>query len=455
MPKDYYKVVIIGAGPAGLFAASELAESGIEDVLVIEKGKDAEKRKCPVRQYTRCMKCKPCNILCGVGGAGCLSDGKLNLRADIGGNLNEFTDKPDELIKKIDEIFLKHGCPKKIYGKNLKDLEKISSQYGIHFIPIPQRHIGSDRLPSVISSFKREIEEKGISFYLEREVKEIENNKNFILHLDGEEIECSYLLVAVGRSGAEWLSLQANKLGIKTRYAPLDLGVRVEVPSVVMEDVVKKAWDPKFHIYTPTYDDFIRTFCTCPNGFVVMEDYGKYISVNGHSSINEKSQNTNFAFLVRISLTQPVENTTAYGTAIASMATVIGGRKPILQRLGDLKSGRRSTWERIGKSYVEPTLRDATPGDISMALPHRIVTDVIEGLDKLAKVIPGVAEDSTLLYAPEIKFYSMRFVVDKNMETNLKNFFVAGDGAGLSRGIVSSAATGILAARGIIEKLKG
>ena len=455
MPKSYYKVVIIGAGPAGLFAASELAENGINDVLVIEKGKDVDKRKCPIKQYTKCMKCRPCNILCGVGGAGCLSDGKLNLRADIGGNLNEFSEHADELIKKIDDKFLKHGAPKKLYGKNLKELEKISSQYGIRFIPIPQRHIGSDKLPSLISSFKKELEAEGIKFYLEREAKEIEKNKNFIIHLEGEKIECSYLIVATGRSGAEWLSMQANKLEIKTRYAPVDIGVRVEVPSVVMEDVVEKAWDPKFHIYSNTYDDFIRTFCTCPNGFVVMEDYGKYISVNGHSLINEKSENTNFAFLVRISLTQPVENTTAYGMAIASMATVIGGKKPILQRLGDLKAGRRSTWERIGKSYVEPSLKNATPGDISMALPHRIVTDIIEGLDRLAKVIPGVAEDSTLLYAPEIKFYSMRFEVSKNMETNLKNFFVAGDGAGLARGIVASAATGILAARGIIEKLKG
>ncbi|MEM2934899.1 MAG: NAD(P)/FAD-dependent oxidoreductase [Candidatus Thermoplasmatota archaeon] len=455
MLKGYYKVVIIGAGPAGLFAASELAKNGIDDVLIIERGKDVSERKCLVKQYTKCMRCRPCNILCGVGGAGCLSDGKLNLRADIGGNLNEFCQNADELIKKVDEKFLQHGATKKLYGKNLKNLEKISSQYGIRFIPIPQRHIGSDKLPSLISSFKKEIEEKEINFYLGKEVKEIEKKKNFILHLDGEKIECSYLIAAVGRSGAEWLSQQANKLGIKTRYAPLDLGVRVEVPDVVMEDVVEKAWDPKFHIYTQTYDDFIRTFCTCPNGFVVMEDYGKYISVNGHSSINEKSENTNFAFLVRISLTEPVENTTAYGTAIASMATIIGGRKPILQRLGDLKAGRRSTWERIGKSYVKPTLKNATPGDISMALPHRIVTDIIEGLDKLAKVIPGVAEDSTLLYAPEIKFYSMRFEVGRNMETSLKNFFVAGDGAGLARGIVASAATGLLAARGVVEKLKG
>ena len=453
MQKDYYKVAIIGAGPAGLFAARELASKS--DVIVIEKGKDIKERRFPLQYFTKCMKCKPCHILCGLGGAGGLSDGKLNLRADIGGNLYEFSEDADDLVKMVDETFLKHGAPKELYGKNLKDLEKLASQHGIKFIPIPQRHIGSDILPNVIFSLKKELEENGVKFLLEREVIEIRKNRKFSLLLDnGGIIEADYVLAAVGRSGASWLAEQAKKLGIRTKYAPIDIGVRVEVPSVVMEDIIKKAWDPKFHIYTPTYDDFVRTFCTCPNGFVVMEDYGDYISVNGHSSINEKSENTNFAFFVRIKLTEPIENTNAYGSSIASIATILGGKKPILQRLGDLKAGRRSTWQRIERSYVNPTLKDVTPGDISMALPHRIVTDIIEGLGKLAKVIPGIAEDSTLLYAPEIKFYSMRFVVNKNLETNLENFFVAGDGAGLSRGIISSAVTGIIAAKGILKKME-
>jgi len=455
MQRDCYKVAIVGAGPAGLFAAYELVLNGENSIVIIDKGKDINKRKCPLQSYTKCLKCEPCNVLCGLGGAGGLSDGKLNLRADIGGNLNEFTEDAQSLIEKIDKIFLKHGASKELYGKNFDELEKIASQHGIRFIPIPQRHIGSDKLPSVISSLRRELEGKGVRFLLEKEVKEIEKGERFSLIMEDEIIKADYIIAAVGRSGAEWLSKQAEKLGIKTKHAPIDIGVRVEVPSVVMEDIIARIWDPKFHIYTPTYDDFVRTFCTCPNGFVVMEDYGNYISVNGHSSINEKSGNTNFALLVRVELTEPIENTTAYGMAIASMATVVGGKMPILQRLGDLKAGRRSTWQRIKKSYVEPTLNNATPGDISMALPHRIVTDIIEGLDKLSKVIPGVAEDSTLLYAPEIKFYSMRFIVNKNLETNVQNFFVAGDGAGLSRGIVASAATGIIAARGILKKDMG
>jgi len=219
-----------------------------------------------------------------------------------------------------------------------------------------------------------------------------------------------------------------------------------------MENIIEYAWDPKFHIQTKKYDDFVRTFCTCPNGFVVMEDYGDFIGVNGHSSNSEKSENTNFAFLTRVELTEPLENTTEYGMSIAKLATTIGGGMPLIQRLEDLRSGHRSTKSRIEKSFVNPTLKNATPGDISMALPHRIVENVIEGLEQLDGVIPGVNSDQTLIYAPEIKFYSMRFLVNNNLETNISNLFVAGDGAGLSRGIVASAATGIIAACGIMKK---
>lgn len=451
--KDSYKVAIIGAGPAGLFAAHELASQGIEDVVIIDKGKGIDDRQCPMKQYTKCFKCDPCSILCGLGGAGGLSDGKLNLRADVGGNLYEFTDDADELIRHIDDIFLEHGAPDKLYGHDLDELEKTASQHGIRFVPIPQRHIGSDRLPVVISSLRERLEEQGISFLLESEVQDIEHDGRFSLQVGDGLVEADYVIAAVGRSGASWLSQQAERHDMATRHAPIDIGVRVEVPAMVMEHIVARAWDPKFHIYTSTYDDFVRTFCICPQGFVVMEDYGKYVSVNGHSAIDSASENTNFAFLVNVELTEPQENTTAYGSSIAEMATILGGDMPIVQRLGDLKSGRRSTWERIDRSYVTPTLTTATPGDISMALPHRVVTDLVEGLDALSAVIPGIAQDSTLLYAPEIKFYSMRFEVSDGLETDMDNFYVAGDGAGLSRGIVASAATGMIAARAIAEKL--
>lgn len=451
-----YDVVIIGAGPAGLFAAYELAEKSSQKILVIDKGKDIKERNCPlISEVRRCVKCKPCDILCGLGGAGGLSDGKLNLKSNIGGNLEEFVSKEeaDQLISKIDKIFLGHGAPYKLYGRESEDLEKNAASHGIEFISIPQRHIGSDRLPSVTTSIKNDLLDKGVKFLLNTDVKTFSNNGDFEIITDKEEkFQSKYLLIAPGRAGGDWLTTQAKKFDIKTRFAPIDIGVRIEVPAVIMENIIKKAWDPKFHINTKTYDDFLRTFCTCPNGYVVMEDYGDYIGVNGHSSNTDKSENTNFAFLTNVKLTEPVENTTEYGISIAKLATTIGGKMPIIQRLEDLKNGRRSTKTRIEKSYVKPTLQNATPGDISMAMPHRIVTNVIEGLEQLDKVIPGVNSDSTLVYAPEIKYYSMRFLVDKNLETNVPNLFVAGDGAGLSRGIVASAATGIIAARGIINK---
>jgi len=451
----FYDVAIIGAGPAGLFSAYELVNNSNLRVLVIDKGKDINNRKCPNTEYQRCLKCKPCNILCGLGGAGGLSDGKLNLKSDVGGNLEEFVsrEEADNLISMVDQVFLEYGASPKLYGKNSRELETRAASVGIEFIPIPQRHIGSDMLPNVVSSIKNYLESKGCSFLLNTEVAEIKKENNFKLFLvNGDIIESHFLIGCTGRSGADWLSSEAKKLGIKTRFAPIDIGVRVEVPAVVMEEIIEYAWDPKFHIYTKTYDDFVRTFCTCPYGFVVMEDYGEFIGVNGHSSNSEKSENTNFAFLTRIELTEPVENTTEYGRSIAKLATTIGGGMPIVQRLEDLRNGHRSTRTRIEKSFVKPTLKNATPGDISMALPHRIVENVIEGLEQLDKIIAGVNSDSTLLYAPEIKFYSMRFLVTKDLETNLPDFFVAGDGAGLSRGIVASAATGVIAARGIMKK---
>lgn len=452
-----WDVVIVGAGPAGLFAAHELGHNSKLKVLVLDKGRDIENRKCPsLKRLKGCLSCNPCNILCGLGGAGGLSDGKLNLKPDVGGNLEEFVSKKeaDALVDKIDKIFLEHGGSKKLYGRNLKDIQTRAAAKGIQFIPIPQRHIGSDKLPVVMTSLKKDLEKCGISFQLNSCVRKIWPYKDHfeLILKGGRKIKAKYVIAATGRSGSDWLSSEAKRMGVKTRFAPIDIGVRVEVPAVVMDDIIQYAWDPKFHINTNMYDDFVRTFCTCPNGFVVMEDYGDYMGVNGHSSNSDKSENTNFAFLTNIELTEPVENTTAYGISIAKLSSTIGGGMPIIQRLEDLRNGHRSTTGRIKKSYVKPTLSNATPGDISMAMPHRIVTNMIEGLDKLDKVIPGVSSDSTLLYAPEIKFYSMRFIVKNSLESSLKNFYVAGDGAGLSRGIVASAATGIIAARSIIKK---
>lgn len=448
-------VAIVGAGPAGMFAAHELATKSNLKITVIDWGPDVPKRKCPAIVYSYCSKCNPCKIMCGVGGAGTLSSGLLNLRPDIGGNLKEFVSENEawRLVREVDEVFLKYGAPKEIYRANTDQVESLmrkAAAVGIEFVPIPQRHIGTDNAPKVIANFKKALEQAGVKFILETRVINIKKGE---VELENrQKIEARYIIVAPGRIGAKWLQEQAKKLGIKTHPQPIDIGVRVEVPAVVMEPVIKIAKDPKFRVYTKTFDDLTRVFCVNYQGFVVQEVYGDIVGVNGHTLLQQKSENANFAFLVRVKLTEPLEDTTAYGYSIAKLATTIGGGKPILQRLGDLKNGRRSTWSRIDRSNVKPTLRDITPGDVAMALPHRIVTDILEGLERLDHVIPGVASSSTLIYAPEIKFYANRIEVNKNLETSVEDIFVAGDGAGLSRGIVVAAATGILAARGVLGK---
>ncbi len=460
MDKEY-DVVIVGAGPAGLFAAYELCNKSKLRVAVIDEGRDIDKRNCFIEEVNYCTKCTPCNIMKGVGGAGGLSDGTLNLRPDIGGNLTELTHDEKyswQLVWEADEIFVKHGANKNLHkGKEekIKAWELKAAQHGVKFIPIIQRHIGSDYTKSVIKSIKDYLINKGVEFLLLTKVLEFDEGKVTITQNSTiEVIKCKYIIVAPGRSGADWFSQIAKKIDMNTKYGPIDVGVRVEVPAIIMEPITRINHDPKFHIFTPTYDDFVRTFCTNPYGFVVKEKYDDYVGVNGHSMIDKKSDNTNFAFLVRVNLTEPVENTTRYGKSIAKLATTIGGGKPIVQRLGDLKEGRRSTPERLLKNHTKGTLKDTTAGDIAMALPHRIVTDIIEGLEKLDKVVNGIANGNTLIYAPEIKYYASKVEINENLETSKENIFVAGDGAGLTRDLINAAATGLMSARGVLIKEK-
>jgi hypothetical protein len=393
--------------------------------------------------------------MCGLGGAGGMSSGVLNLRYDVGGDLSKLTGsvgKAKALVKEVDEIFVKHGAPEKLYGTDVYETERLrrkAAGAGIKFVPIPQRHIGSEYLPAVINSLRRELESRGVKLMLSTRVKRVVKNGVMV---GKRKITGRYILAAPGRIGAEWFAMQTLELGAELSHGPIDVGVRVEIPAAVYESVTRVNRDPKFHIRTKTFGDFVRTFCTNEGGWVMEERYNDHVGVNGQSLRGKRSPNTNFALLARIELTQPVTDTTAYGRSIAYLATTIGGGRPLLQRLGDLRAGRRSTWERVGRGDVVPTLKSVTPGDISMALPGRIVTDLLEGLELLDKVAPGVASDSTLIYAPEVKFYAMQIKVDQGMETTVPNLFVAGDGAGLSRGMVTAAATGLLAARGIIEK---
>jgi uncharacterized FAD-dependent dehydrogenase len=427
---NYLKIIIVGAGPAGLFAAHSLIDTA--EVTILEK-----------QGY--------------AGGSGLHSDGKLNFHPLIGGDLTQFLPRENawSLVHEIKEIFQGLGVeitPQDREG--IRTLEEEASKAGIRFIPIEQAHIGSDHLPQVIEKMSRRLGKMGVDIQLNIKAEGIikEGGRvEGISTIEGVQ-KADVVLLAPGRSGSHWLIEQMRSLGVEMRYNPIDLGVRVEVPNQVIDHVIHDygTWDPKFHLYTPSYDDFVRTFCVCPAGYVVQEQYGESIfGVNGHSMRDEISANTNFALLVRTSLTEPLENTTEYGQRIAQLTNTLGGRKPILQRLGDLRDNQRSTWNRIQRSHIEPTLVDVTPGDIAMAYPQRLLKNILEGLKMLDKVIPGIDVDSTLLYAPEIKFYAMHIKTDKQLRTRIPNLYLAGDGAGISRGIIGAAATGIVAAKGI------
>ncbi len=450
-----YDVIIIGAGPAGLFAGHEISKNSKLKVLIIDMGGEVKKRKCPMEKTDECIKCDPCHVMSGVGGAGGLSDGTLNIRPDIGGNLFEFMKGKEAwgLVRHVDRIWVKAGAPSKLYKATSKEEEELSrkaAQAGLEFVQIPQRHIGSDHTPEVVASIANYLKRRGVKFLLKTTVTDIV--KGGVKLKDGKELKARYILAAPGRSGAPWFVKQAKNMKIDITHGPIDVGVRVEVPGILMDPVCKINRDPKFHVRTPTYDNFVRTFCVNHRGYVVKEVYNDYVGVNGHSLRDKQSSNTNFAFLTKIALTEPIENSTDYGESIAKTATTLGGGKPLIQRLRDLRRGRRSTWNRIDNGLVKPTLLGVTPGDIAMVMPHRVVTNIKEGLEMLDVVIPGVASDSTLLYAPEIKYYAMRVEVGKSMETSRKNLFVAGDGVGISRSLVIASATGVLAARGIMEK---
>ncbi|MEM4869328.1 MAG: NAD(P)/FAD-dependent oxidoreductase [Desulfurococcaceae archaeon] len=467
-----FDVAIVGAGAAGLFAAVELVKQGVQGrrIAIFEKGAHIEARRCPMaNRYTNrthgqeCRNCSPCHVVYGVGGAGTFSSGIVNLRPDVGGELDKLLgswEDAEDVISYLDKLLVEFGAPENTLivpdPKKTKSIEKLAAKAGAKYIPVPQRVLGTENVIKVVENITRFLENAGVSIFTLTPVERVEKSQEglFKLTTTRGDYYARRVLLAPGRGGAHWFRQVAETLGIEVEPTPLDIGVRVEVPYYVAEHVTSVNFDPKIILYTKSYDDMVRTFCTNPQGYVLKEQYEDgTVGVNGATFNTAKSKNTNFALLVTLKLTVPYQDVLELGKSIARIATKVGMGKPLIQRLGDLEKGRRSTWERISRSIITPTLRDVTPGDISLVLPHRVVANIVEAIERLDTVYPGLASPQTLIYAPEIKYYSVRARVNKDFETSVPGVYAAGDGAGLSRGINGAAATGILAARGIAKSL--
>lgn len=453
-----YDIIIIGAGPAGIFTALELADTGLR-ILIVEKGQDIRERIATSRNKNALPKDKVRNVVCGWGGAGAFSDGKLTLTTEYGGNLDDYMSKGElmEKIAYVDSVYCRFGgADRKVYGDEHKDcirqLQRKAAAADLRLIPARIRHLGTDVNAQILTNMRDFLDGK-IDIMADKDAEHIvvENGQVRGVLIDGQLYACRYLVCAPGREGSEWFVREVNAMGLRLMSNAVDIGVRVEMPAEILETITDIVYESKLIYFSQSFDDRIRTFCMNPYGFVVEENNDGLLTVNGHSYAHKRSENTNFAILVSKKFTEPFHEPIKYGKYIANLANILGGGV-IVQRLGDLLDGRRSTPERILRGLVRPTLPEATPGDLSLVLPYRHLQDIKEMLEALDKIAPGANSRHTLLYGVEVKFYSNRLELNSKLETKIPNFFAIGDGAGITRGLVQASAAGVTVGKEILAR---
>lgn len=453
-----YDVIIIGAGPGGIFAAYELMQKVPElKIAVFESGNPLEKRRCPIdgKKIKSCVNCKTCAIMSGFGGAGAFSDGKYNITNDFGGTLYEYIGKSTaiDLMHYVDEINLRYGGEgTKMYSTAGTKFKKLCMQNKLKLLDASVRHLGTDINYVVLENMYAELKEK-IEFYFNSYVDDLEASGDGYRVICGDTVyECDKCIVSVGRSGSKWMEKICERLNISTKSNRVDLGVRVELPAVIFSHLTDELYESKIVYRTEKFEDKVRTFCMNPYGIVVNENTNGIVTVNGHSYEDpaKQTENTNFALLVEKHFSEPFKDSNGYGESIARLSNMLGGGV-LVQRFGDLIRGRRSTAKRIEEGFVRPTL-SAEPGDLSLVLPKRILDGIIEMVYALDKIAPGTANDDTLLYGVEVKFYNMEVQLDENLETIHKGFYVIGDGSGVTHSLSHASASGVYVARKIAEK---
>jgi len=458
MTKTDYDVIIIGAGPGGIFSAYEMATKNPNiKIGVFEAGFELSKRKCPIDgdKVKSCIKCKTCAIMSGFGGAGAFSDGKYNITNDFGGTLYEYIGKKKamELMKYVDEINVSHGGEEcKLYSTAGSKFKKLCMQNQLNLLEASVRHLGTDINYVVLQNIYDELKDK-VDWHFNTHIDNIESLDGYYqVDCSKGSFTCKDCIVSVGRSGSKWMQGVCEKLGIGTLSNRVDIGVRVELPAVIFSHLTDELYESKIVYRTKNYEDQVRTFCMNPKGSVVNENTNGIVTVNGHSYEDpaKQTENTNFALLVSKHFSEPFKDSNGYGESIARLSNMLGGGV-IVQRFGDLVSGRRSNPKRIEEGLVEPTLA-ATPGDLSLVLPKRILDGIIEMIYALDKIAPGTANPDTLLYGVEVKFYNMQVDIDDNLETNHKGLFVIGDGSGVTHSLSHASASGIYVARQILDK---